>query len=103
MGGPHHRLDVQSFQARGPEEEREVETELRIDSDSGNAPVHEAVRILRVLEGPAMRARDCLLELRGWSILGTTGLDLDGCSQREPCSCRNHLLWIVNVKCSYGK
>merc|ERR1711879_985322 len=99
--GPYHRLNVQSFQARGPEEEREVETELRIDSDSGHAPVHEAVRILRVLEGhSAMRARDCLLELRGLSILGTTGLDLGGCSQREPCGRRNHLWWIVNSWCS---
>merc|ERR1739844_449547 len=41
--GPHNRLDVQGFQARRPEEEREVETELRIDADSSNASVHETL------------------------------------------------------------
>merc|ERR1712176_807965 len=70
--GAHDRLDVQSFPAGGPEE-REVETELRIDSDSGDAPIHEAIRLLRVLEGhTAMMSRDALpRNVRGLSIQGT--------------------------------
>ena len=39
---------LSGLMARG---EREVEAVLRIDPDSGNAPLHEAVRLCRVLEG----------------------------------------------------
>merc|ERR1711878_184949 len=47
----HHRLHVQGLQAKGSEEKREMEAELRADLNSRDAPFHEAFRLLRVSQG----------------------------------------------------
>merc|ERR1711862_642218 len=47
---PHDRFNVQGLQAGRPEEKREMETKLRIDTDSSDASIHEALRLFRVLE-----------------------------------------------------
>merc|ERR1712061_758704 len=43
----------QGLQARGAEEEQEMEAELSTDLNSRDAPFHEALRVLRVPQGHA--------------------------------------------------
>merc|ERR1711897_11610 len=72
--GSHHRLHVQGLQAKGSEEKREMEAELRTDLNSRDAPFHEALRLLRVSQGhTALRRVEAARRILRHGILGGRG------------------------------